>query len=234
MKFESMIRYYRHKTDVKMFFCLLLILLSLFDFPAVTKAEDTNLEQGIKSYEYGDYDNSIKSLKQMDEVSASGKTRTLMHLYLALDYYAKGMTDSMNKELKSLYLADPDFTPNPVIVPPTVISAYNKIKQKTVLALPVPVKEKDGNYWWRIVPFGIGQFSKGDNKKGTILLIAETTELAVNIATYYVRKSKENSDGSYNNPVWAGNMQVVQLAAFWLFVGTASYGIADAFLWKVP
>ncbi len=229
-----MINNYRHKLDIMITFCSLIILTALCYFPSIANADSNYLKKGITYYEYGDYDNSIKYLKQIDTISETTKTDTLVHLYLSLDYYAKGMNEDMNKELKALYLTNPEFVLNPVIVPPTVISAYDEIKKQAILLLqPIP-KPKEHNYWLRVVPFGVGQFSKGDDKKGTILLIAEVTELAVNISTYYIRKSKENHDGSYNNPVWASNMQAVQLTAFWLFVGTASYGIVDAFVWRMP
>ena len=211
------------------------VLVVLF-FPVSSRAEAHNdyLEQGIHSYEYGDYDNSIHSLLQINTFSETTKTGALVHLYLALDYYAKGMNDDMKKELKALYLTEPDFVMNPVIVPPTVISAYTEIKKQTIVTLQSLPKPKEHSYWLRLVPFGVGQYSKGDDKKGTILLIAEATELAVNLSTYYIRKSKENHDGSYNNPVWANNMQAVQLTAFWLLAGTVSYGIVDAFVWRMP
>ncbi len=213
-------------------FMMLLVLFS----PASSIAETKNnyLEQGIHSYEYGDYDNSIKSLQQINTISETTKTDALVHLYLALDYYAKGMNNDMKKELKALYLTEPDFVMNPVMVPPTVISAYTETKKHTIVALQSLPKPKEHSYWLRLVPFGVGQFSKGDDRKGTILLIAEATELAVNISTYYIRKSKENNDGSYNNPIWANNMQAVQLTAFWLLAGTVSYGIVDAFVWRMP
>ncbi|MGB9736433.1 MAG: hypothetical protein ACP5JP_06600 [bacterium] len=211
-----------------------IILVFVLYLPALAKAENDFLKEGIRYYEYGDYDNSIKMLKQIDTFSGTTQTNSMVHLYLALDYYAKGMNNEMNRELKALYLTNPDFVLNPVLVPPPVISAYSEIKEKTILPVQTRLTPKSHNYWLRIIPFGVGQFSKGDDKKGTILLIAEVTELAVNISTYYIRKSKENSDGSYNNPVWANNMQAVQLTAFWLFVGTASYGIVDAFVWRMP
>ena len=212
-----------------------MVFIVLF-LPVPSRAEAHNdyLEQGIHSYEYGDYDNSIKSLQQINTISESIKTNALVHLYLALDFYAKGMNEAMKKELKALYLTEPDFVMNPVIVPPTVISSYNEIKKQTVMTLQSLPKPIQHSAWLRLVPFGVGQFSKGDDRKGTILLIAEATELAVNISTYYIRKSKENHDGSYNNPVWANNMQAVQLTAFWLLAGTVSYGIVDAFVWRMP
>ncbi len=225
--------YYNQRINVKRIFRIVVVLAILFYGHSAARADNNYLEQGISYYEYGNYDNSIASLKLIDETTATKKAKTLMHLYLALDYYAKGMNNSMKKELKALYRSNPDFTPNPVIVPPSVISAYSKIKQHTIIVIPTPVKKKAYNYWLRLIPFGVGQFSKGENEKGTILLIAEATALAVNISTYYIRKSKENPDGSYNNPLWARNMQAVQLTAFWLFAGTASYGIIDAFIWKM-
>jgi len=223
---------YNFLGNAKKILVLCIFLVSMFCCPVISKADTNYLQEGIRYYEYGDYDNSIKMLKQIDTISGTTKTDVMVHLYLALDYYAKGMKEEMNDELKAIYMKDPDFVMNPVLVPPAVISAYSDIKKQVIL--PVPSKLKEHNYWLRIIPFGVGQFSKGDDKKGTILLIAEVTELAVNVSTYYIRKSKENRDGSYNNPVWANNMQAVQLTAFWLFVGTASYGIVDAFVWRMP
>ncbi len=223
-----------HRTDIKTALFMLLFITSLFYLPATAHADTNYLQQGIRYYEYGDYDNSLKSLQQINTISETTKTNTLLHLYMSLDYYAKGMNEDMNKELTALYQTDPGFTPNPIIVPPSVISAYNEIKQHTVLPLSVNIREKRQNYWLRAVPFGVGQFSKGEDTKGTILLIAEATELAVNISTYYIRKSEENPDGSYNNVPWARNMQNAQITAFWLLIGTASYGIIDAFVGRSP
>ncbi len=227
-------KYYDKRRYAGITFCLFVFLTALFYCPKIAMTEENYLGQGITYYEYGDYDNSIKSLKQINEFTEAKKNKTLMHLYLALDYYAKGMSDSMNIELKALYRSDPDFTPNPVIVPPSVISAYNEVKQHTTITIPATVKENERNYWLRAVPFGAGQFAKGENKKGTVLLIAEAAALAANVSTYYIRQSKKNPDGSYNNVSWAKNMQDVQLTAFWLFVGTASYGIIDAFAGRLP
>lgn len=225
------------KNYIKAFIILIYISVVLIFILYSSKtllADNDLLKEGIRYYEYGDYDNSIKVLKLINTFSETTQTNSMVHLYLALDYYAKGMNEEMNKELKALYLTNPNFVLNPVLVPPQVISSYSEIKKQTILPIPASSVLKTNNYWLRIIPFGVGQFSKGDDKKGTILLIAEVTELAVNISTYYIRKSKENNDGSYNNPVWANNMQAVQLAAFWLFVGTASYGIVDAFVWRMP
>jgi tetratricopeptide (TPR) repeat protein len=211
-------------------------MLLLLLFPALARAEthNTYLERGIRYYEYGDYDNSIKALLQVQNISGTSASNADVHLYLALDYYAKGMNEAMKKELEALYQTAPGFQMNPVIVPPAVVSAYSDVKKHAIVPLRLVRGPQDHNYWLRLVPFGVGQYSKGDDTNGTILLIAEAAELAVNISTYYNRKAHENHDGSYNNPVWANNMQAVQLTAFWLFAGTASYGIVDAFVWRMP
>ncbi len=214
----------------------LVMMLALLFIPIPSRADSSKdyLQQGIRYYEYGDYDNSIKSLQLIPTISGTTSSDADVHLYLALDYYAKSMNEDMKKELKALYRTAPDFVMNPVIVPPAVVSEYNEIKKQTIVLPHLVPSLQEHNYWLRLVPFGVGQYSKGDNTKGTVLLIAEAAELAVNISTYYIRIAHENHDGSYNNPVWANNMQAVQLTAFWLLAGTASYGIVDAFVWRIP
>ncbi len=81
-----------------------------------------------------------------------------------------------------------------------------------------------------LVPFGVGQFAKGDTWKGVAFASTEAAFVAANLTLYWTRVRNYQEHGRVDDVGAANRSFMWQQIFFGLFVATAAGGVLDAYL----
>jgi hypothetical protein len=89
-----------------------------------------------------------------------------------------------------------------------------------------------------LLPFGAGQYRRGNGARGAALTSLEGLFLGVNVGLYYYRRCELKRCSEHYYPagkvVQAQHLQTIQIAAGSLFLFTAALGVADGIWLPVP
>jgi len=195
---------------------------------------------GIFSYEHGDYARAVTFFTEALAKKTPLKVKKKCYEYLGIIYFIQGDKEKSREFFMSLLDIDPDYSLDPLFVPPEIVLFFNDLKSKrgqiVALSTPSPVSSatKQASLWKKIspyLPFGVGYLARGKRKKAIIFGIVQAFLLVTNISTYYYRRCelKKCSDKYYPPDVIgeAKTLQIIQLSAGYLWLGIWAYNIAD-------
>ncbi len=161
---------------------------------------------------------------------------------LGIIYFIKKDRNSSRRYFERLLDMDPDYSLDPLFVPPEIIIFFNELKQKkrsiltTVGQHTVTEKRETPGFLKTtamLLPFGIGYAVKKEKTKAIFFGILEGFLMATNVSLYYYRNCALKPCGDRYYPPdkvgEANTLQTIQLVAGYLFVGLWGYNIVDIF-----
>lgn len=242
--------------------CLVIALVLAQAQPAAAPSArpDEVLRRAVNEYAYGNYETAIAQLKAllypMQLVSDAQVLEA--RRYLALSYYLTDKRDLMTEELEKLLYLEPDYHLDPFSIPPSIIDAFEKIRERMKPQLDAirqrradqrieESQERPGTL--RIVertiverselatfaPFGIGQFQNGQTGWGVFFAATQTLLLGVNVGSYlYLLFGVGNGYDQAEHGSTVRALTVAQTASLALFGMSWSLGVLHARLYFVP
>lgn len=196
------------------------------------------------AFEYGQYEKTVSLLRPLVErgliKDTSDKVEAL-RLY-GISLFLTGRKEGAILVFRRAIDLDPTLRLNPRLVPPQVVSAFDRVRKKRLherVRKLKPLKER-----YAILNFlpPAGQFQNGEHVKAWSLLAAEVGLLSLNIASIAIlRSSKYRHGGSFvvqdvdgkiveDNRTLAKTMMALNYTSFALLIGTLVYGIVDGYL----
>ena len=137
---------------------------------------------------------------------------------------------------------DPSLRLDPRLVPPEVVAAFDRVRKRHLAKKVTQTKSVSKRYAvLNFIP-PAGQFQNEQHLKAWLILAAEVSLLAINLASYGVLRSKKyRHDGSYvvqniygevveDHRTLAKSMLGVNYASFGLLIATVVYGIVDGYI----
>ena len=233
--------------------------------PPATEAEltsDQRYRRGKSLFEFGDCGPSLDALAPLAVPGKLQDDRSQLdvHLMLGVCYVLAGKELEAAREFSSLLAIDPDFTPDPFLVPPPAIELYDRQKaaMKDQLAELKRAREAakasaldasagvllERTTWLRSVPvaaafmpLGLAQAANGDNAKALLFASLQGALLAANAGMYWaslaVLGAKDPAEALADPAARATYQGLVygHLIALVGFGAAYGYGVADA-LWN--
>ena len=197
------------------------------DMPAVSGPPWELLEKGRQAYEYGDYLSARQFLDGALRGNLSRESRIEAYMLLGQCHYLLRAYSAAKDAFGSLLRIDPDYQPDPVMVPPTIMGFFERLredmepqlkplrerlarekaaqhktdtKKKSRQPKKVRVVEKVVRKNSRVLnflPFGVGQFQNGETGKGIGIMTSEIAVMGLNLASYIAIKALAGADGKY-------------------------------------
>lgn len=219
---------------------------------------DAELRRAKNEYAYGNHQEAAEQLRGLlypmrlyndDQVIEARK-------YLALSYYQLGKLNATSEEFGKLLYYSPDYQLDPYTVPPPIIELFELVRaqkkpeldairqrnldkqreqasrQGTVRIIEQTLIERSELV--TLLPFGVGQFQKGDYRWGIVFALSELALLGVNIGAYLWASSfgpVVHDDETYE---LVQALTVVQYGALALFGVVWSIGAFHAHLGFQP
>jgi len=222
------------------------------------------LQKGRQAYEYGDYESARQFLNSALQGNLPESSRIEAWMLLGQCNYLLRSYSASRDAFVSLLLINPDYQPDPVMVPPTIMGFFERLreemepqlkprreqlaKEKAARAKKT-TKKKDtpkvriidrtirkNSRILNFLPFGVGQFQNGHDGKGFAIMGGEIATLGLNLASYIAIKAMAGADGKFT-PDKAGtarDLRIVQYSAAGAFVALWIYGIIDGLVYFQP
>lgn len=237
---------------------LLVFLALVYAAPAQAQVADPELAKALAYYERGDFSRAAADLAGLvDEPRLNADERARAREALGVSYYVMGRLLDARRQFTRLLEADPNYQPDPLYVAPEIVAFVAEVRRGVapraatapvervyaepatagVSAKPVPdpiampLVAEPGLTAVDFLPFGAGQFRRGQTTRGVTLAVVEGLFLATNVSLYYYRRCslKACTDHYYapDTVDRARHLQTYQLIAGSLFVATAVLGVAD-------
>lgn len=240
---------------------LVLFLAVVYAAPAQAQVADPELAKALAYYERGDFQRAAADLGRLvDEPRLSTEERVKAREALGVSYYVLGRMLEARRQFTQLLEADPGYQPDPLYVAPEIVAFVAEVRRSlaaravtapaearfaaavTAAAPPaaravldplpaVPLMTPGSLSAVDFLPFGAGQFRRGDTARGTTLAVVEGLFLAANVGLYYYRRCELKACDDHYYPQAsvdrARHLQTYQLIAGSLFVATAVLGVAD-------
>lgn len=211
--------------------------------PSALKHE---LEEAITAYERGGYLAAAARLSALlyPLKLTDRKDIVLAKSHLGMCYYVLGRREDAAVEFRGVFRVDETWKPDPLKVPPELMTFIERLRPAPERAAPVPglgeALQNRPNTTSRfspkdLIPFGVPQLLRGEYGRGIALATVETSCLAANLASYWFLKANTQSppadDAAY------GRLQLVRgvnYASLGLLVVTAVLGAGDALVQYEP
>jgi tetratricopeptide (TPR) repeat protein len=190
-------------------------------------AEQALLAPCDSLYEKREFGSALKCIHLKINSASLKQKRDSLRAFerAAILYYILEDFQESNRFFDQLLLINPNYELDPVSVPPEILALYKNRKEAREMA------NKPEKSLLRLLPYGAGHIKEKKIKRGIVYIGVSVIALGMNIAMYNWRKSIERTDGTYDNPQQAANLQSVQLWAFYGgFVGTGLVSFVDALL----
>lgn len=240
---------------------LLAFLAALYAVPAQAQVSDPELAKALAYYERGDFQRAAADLAGLVEnprLAAAERIRA--REALGVSYYVLGRLLEARHQFTALLGVDPDYQPDPLYVAPEIVAFVAEVRRGVAardatapteprmanattaaaqqalrpLLDPVPAAPLMAPISLSAVdflPFGAGQFRRGQTGRGATLAVVEGLFLATNVGLYYYRRCSLKACNDHYYPQdsvdQARHLQTYQLIAGSLFVATAVLGVAD-------
>ena len=195
--------------------------------PAIAGPPWELLEKGRQAYEYGDYLSARQFLDSALQGNLSVESRIEAYMLLGQCHYLLRAYSAAKDAFGSLLRINPDYQPDPVLVPPTIMGFFERLReemepqlqplrerlarekalqrktdpqQKNSRPKKIRVVEKvirKNSRVLNFLPFGVGQFQNGETGKGIGIMTSEIATLGLNLASYIAIKAMAGADGKY-------------------------------------
>jgi hypothetical protein len=196
------------------------------------------------AFEYGQYEKTVSLLRPLVErglIKEKTDKVEALRLY-GIGLFLTGRKDGARLVFRRAIDLDPTLRLNPRLVPPQVVSAFDRVRKERLHERVRKLKPLKTRY--AILNFlpPAGQFQNGQHVKAWSLLGAEVGLLSLNIASIAIlRSSKYRHDGSFvvqdvdgkiveDNRTLAKAMMALNYTSFALLIGTLIYGIVDGYI----
>ncbi len=217
------------------------------------------LDAAVNAYEHGGYLEAAAELTSLLYPLKLDSREQIVRakLYLGMSYYVLERRDEAAQEFRDIYRIDPDWTPDPLWIPPEIIDFIEANRPENVVRpIEVPGLGEQLNdesfrpVVWQpqnLIPFGVAHFRHGDLRRGLSLAIGESALLSLNVATYWYLAINNTAN---NTPELARKLSIaktVNWTSFSLWALVTAFGIGDAvyryrdapqapsaFLWAEP
>jgi hypothetical protein len=195
-------------------------------------------------FQYGQYEKVVSLLRPIIErglINEKADLTEALRMY-GISLFLTGRKPGALLVFGRVVDMDPTLRLDPRLVPPEVVTAFDKIRKQHLAKKVRRVRHTRSRYAvLNFIP-PAGQFQNGQHLKAWLILAAEVSLLAVNLASYGVLRSKKyRHGGSYvvqnihgeiveDHRKLAKSMLGVNYASFGLLLATVVYGIVDGYV----
>ena len=123
-----------------------------------------------------------------------------------------------------------------IINPPTrTVQAKRPVTPTQIVPIRIERRIVRTNPMIAVLPFGVPQFANGQTLKASLLLAGEAAALGLNIVSYAVILSMQNTNelspqrGRFEDAQTARNLQITQYVSLGVFAALLIYGWVDGF-----
>jgi len=237
----------------------LLVLATLLTGPrpALAETPEESFREAENAFRFQDCPTTIARLRPLlyPEVTLTPLDLVLKaREYLGACEFWSGHERAMEDEFMALLMLSPGHRLDAFYYPPALIEKFEAIRRRLIdLHMipsdapekpeppPVPCERQEVQVTRRhwapmLIPFGVGQFLNGQSTKGALFLTGEVLTLGLNIGSYVAIEALRGSDGRFTAGAarTARDLRIAQYVGLGAFVGTAVWGIVDAFLHFQP
>lgn len=235
----------------------LLGVLALLWGSLVFAATDSRVSSGIEHFDQGEFALARDTLVAAVEArTLSSDDRAEARAYLAAAYQALGDAASAKAQLLLLVRERPDYRLDPGLFLPELVALADQARAEVASepkppepVRPEPLPEASPvltpttvvaaperpSLGWMFVPFGVGQFTLGDNLKGTLFLGSEVVALGTSGVALAMFESNKTSGaflqgGTFRDPEKAATLQTIHLVAGYTGLALMVGGVIDALM----
>lgn len=198
------------------------------------------LQEAISAYEHGGYLAAAARLSALLYPLKLTDRRDIVtaKAHLGMCYYVIGRRDNAAVEFRAVFKIDPTWKPDPLKVPPELVTFIERLRPAVARTAPVPGLGEDFQRplqpierftYTQLLPFGVPQLLHQDYGRGLALAGIEATCLAANVSSYwYLRinaQSVPTDEAAYERLQVARGINYSSLG---LLVVTAVLGTGDA------
>ncbi len=225
---------------------VLAVCLALWLAALPADAASPQLAEAEGLFQQGRYAEALPLLDVVASDAASSRPEALRARHLmAYALHFLGSYPEARQEWLDLLDLDPAARPDPIEVPPEVVTFFTRIERRpteVIVAAPPPapappptaptvsVAAPSCAPVVCVLPFGVGQFAKGERVKGALFLGGEALLLAANVGLYWQRVGEYRRYGHLRDRAAGERSFVMQEVALGLFAATAIAGAVDALL----
>lgn len=224
------------------------LLVATLATPALATDSPT-LARAIESFQRGSFAEVRTQLERLKTSSALSEPDQIeLRLYLGATYHALSDTPRAYEEFFELFRAYRGARVDPELFVPAVVELAERAKtdaagargndapvQRSATLTPPPATVTTLSPL-TFVPFGVGQFSRGETGRGAAFLAGQAALFIVaGVSLAMLETSKVESygllrGGTFRDPQQAQALNVTAFATFWAGVGVATWGVLDAAL----
>ena len=209
------------------------LILFILVFLHVPLHAQSAFEPCVRLYENRDFASALSCVNSgFDSIGLLTRKDSLKAFELgAILCYILDKYDSANIYFDRVLFLDPKEGLDPLNVPPEIIAMFETRKAAFLEKFPqfrdtIPVLKKS---ILKFMPYGAGHIKEKKYKRGIFYAAVSVLALGANISSYYMRKSMENPDHTYNNVKRAEMLYNTQVISFYgVFLGTGLVSFLDA------